>query len=497
MHLFIRSLIICVGIAGAASAQGAPKAPRPTAAKATPSAAPKAAPRAAAAKATPSAAPKAAPRAAAAKRTPPAAPKVDPGERYRVAEQHRRSGDRKQALTVLEEGLEAAPKDRDLRDLRYLRCMVLFELDDHAAALTACQAFVEVSEDGARRVQAKKTVDTLTTRMTTFLEVTVSNGPANVYLGLKSRGVFCRATPSCKGSVAPGAHKVIVERPGFDEWTGRVTVAAGQTEQLAVTLVEKPSLLTVRATPPEARVTVDDEAYEAPTPVDPGKHRVTVSLEGHAEERLEVTARQGRPIELEVALAPIVPLQIEPPGAAVELLLDGKLVQLQDGGIPVPAGARELRVRASGFHDERIELPAERGADDTIPVRLRRVELAPAPPSIGGPLPLPRKLALAAGGVALTAVSAGALLGLQSRQLADDAVALCPSPSSPCATAPQANDLNRRGQARALQANVAFGVAGGGAIAATVLWLTGAPEARVAVTPRLDTIAGLDLTVRY
>jgi hypothetical protein len=54
---------------------------------------------------------------------------------------------------------------------------------------------------------------------------------------------------------------------------------------------------------------------------------------------------------------------------------------------------------------------------------------------------------------------------------------------------------------RALAANVAFGVAGGAAVAAAVLWLTGAPESRsprrVAVTPRLGGGAGLDVAVRF
>jgi hypothetical protein len=51
----------------------------------------------------------------------------------------------------------------------------------------------------------------------------------------------------------------------------------------------------------------------------------------------------------------------------------------------------------------------------------------------------------------------------------------------------------QRGRSRALQANIAYAAA----IAAAVLWLTGAPESRVAVTPQLGTVAGLDLAVRF
>jgi hypothetical protein len=67
----------------------------------------------------------------------------------------------------------------------------------------------------------------------------------------------------------------------------------------------------------------------------------------------------------------------------------------------------------------------------------------------------------------------------------------------PCQEAPAANDRNQSARSRALDANIAFAVAGGAAIGAAVLWLTGTPESRVAVTPRLGDVAGLDLAVRY
>ena len=108
-----------------------------------------------------------------------------------------------------------------------------------------------------------------------------------------------------------------------------------------------------------------------------------------------------------------------------------------------------------------------------------------------------RKIALGVGGVGLLAVSAGIVLGVQSKHLDDDTYALCPSLSTPCSAAKEANDLNQRGRSRALEANIAYGVAGGAAIAAAVLWLTGAPESRVAITPQLGTVAGFDAAVRF
>jgi hypothetical protein len=287
----------------------------------------------------------------------------------------------------------------------------------------------------------------------------------------------------------PGPYRVIVERPGFARWTGNVTLVKGQTAKLAVTLVEEPSLLTVRVAQPGARVTVDDAAYDAPAKVAAGKHRVVVSLAGHAEARLAATAREGKPVELDVALARLVAIRVEPPGAA--LLLDDRPVAIQDGSIAIPPGAHVLVARANGFVERRIEIPPEPAPDYQLALALAPVPLAP------GRFTARRKIALAVGGVGLLAASAGILFGVQSGQLDDDTYALCPSPSSPCSGAIEANDLNQRARSRALQANLAYGVAGGAAIAAAVLWFTGAPESRVAITPQLGAVAGLDVAVRF
>ena len=241
----------------------------------------------------------------------------------------------------------------------------------------------------------------------------------------------------------------------------------------------------MRVAQPGARVTVDDTAYDAPTTVPAGSHRVVVSLPGHADARLEAAAHEGKPVELDVVLGLLVAIRVEPPGAA--LWLDDKPVAMQGGSLAIPPGAHTLVARAQEFEDRRIEIPAVRAADYKLEVGLAHV------PRFRGR----RKIALAVGGVGLIAVAGGVVLGLQSRQLDHDTYALCPSTSAPCPDAPKANDLKLRAQSRARTANIAYGVAGGAAIAAAVLWLTGAPESRVAVTPQLGAVAGLDVAVRF
>ena len=177
---------------------------------------------------------------------------------------------------------------------------------------------------------------------------------------------------------------------------------------------------------------------------------------------------------------------------------------IRDGGTPVPAGAHKLVARAPGYQPREIEIPAERGADYKLEVKLERVVVAAPPvvvppPPEGGIFTTRRKIALVVGGAGVVALGTGMVLGLQAGGLDDDTYQLCEAPAVPCEDFAEANDLNRRARSRADQANLAYGIAGGAAIAAAVLWLTGAPESRsrVAVTPRLGATAGLALAVRF
>jgi hypothetical protein len=418
-----------------------------------------------------------------------AEPRVDIRATYERASQLTNSGAAEQALTVIDEGLAVDPKDLPLLGLKGT---VLLSLHDYAGALATYKAYLDAGARGANRREAEKIIENLGAVKSTFLDVAVSNGPATVYLDSTSHRPVCDAAPPCHKVVLPGQYKVIADRSGFERWTGQITVVNGETAKLAVTLVEKPSLLTVRVAQPGARITVDDVVYDAPTTVPAGTHRVAVSLAGRVTARLQATAHEGKPVALDVALAALVPVHLSPPGA--HLALDGKALTIEDGGIAVPPGAHALVASADGFLDRRVDVPAARSDDYQITVELALdTHLAW--------LTTRRKIAISAGGVGVGAMVTGVVLGLQSRGLDHDTFARCPSPSEPCRVALEANDLNRRARTRATQANIAFGVAGGAAIAAGILWLAGAPESRVQVAPRLDPrtgdVAGLDLSVRF
>src|SRR6185295_17909710 len=149
-----------------------------------------------------------------------AAPGADVRARYQDALKQVSSGNTDQALITINEGLAIAPGDLPLLGLKG---SVLMTLRDYSGALTTYLAYLDAGPTGANKRNAQKIV--LVLRTARPLDITLTNGPADIYLHSKSLGVFCTAAPTCHKPVLPGKHKVIAERPGFEPWTGQVTIA--------------------------------------------------------------------------------------------------------------------------------------------------------------------------------------------------------------------------------------------------------------------------------
>ena len=154
-----------------------------------------------------------------------AAPPANVTAQYQLATQLDASGEYEKALVSVDEGLALAPKDLPLLGLKGA---VLLKLHDYTGALAAYRAYLAAGATGANRRDAEKIVSSLRDVQSTFLEISLANGPAAVYLDLKTQGVFCTAAPSCRKPVLPGQYKVIAERDGFERWNDSVTVQAGQ-----------------------------------------------------------------------------------------------------------------------------------------------------------------------------------------------------------------------------------------------------------------------------
>src|SRR5882724_310396 len=129
-----------------------------------------------------------------------AAPGVDTQEKYKLAVQLDDNGDAEKALVLINEGLASAPQDLPLLGLKGA---VLLKLRDYTAALAAYQAYLDAGAKGANRREAQKIVNNLGAVKSTFLAITLANGPAAIYLDSKTQGVFCTAAPLCNQAILP------------------------------------------------------------------------------------------------------------------------------------------------------------------------------------------------------------------------------------------------------------------------------------------------------
>ncbi len=271
--------------------------------------------------------------------------------KHREAEEQLIAGETDAALALVEEGLAAAPRDKDLL---LLRGHVLLRRGDYEAAATAYRVYLAAGATGRNKREVGRILESLDQVSTTTLVVRVTNGPAEVRLDTRTGRPMCTASPECKKGVIPGDHLVVVDRPGFVRVTRRVVVEAAATETVEVTLVPRPSPLVVKVTPARATVTVD--GAPAGKELAAGEHTLAVTHPGHLRHVQTVRAEGGEPIELEVTLRPGIPITVSPPTAAIAV--DGKAVEIVDGMLPIESGARQVVASAPGYHPLTVELPA-------------------------------------------------------------------------------------------------------------------------------------------
>lgn len=310
----------------------------------------------------------------------PERPKVSSAKKaLRQARKLRRQGNFAQAVAMIEAGLEL-----DARNLKLLqlRGAVLLDRLDYDGAIAAYEAFLAAGPRGANKRQATKILGNLEIARNTFLKIRVENGPAKIYLHRKQYGVWCVADPECQRGIVPRTFRVYVEREGFEAKREIITINAEQTNDLAVTLEEKPSMLEIEVTPAEAEVSVDGNVLGAgpqKLEVPAGEHQVRVSLDGFTVDEETVTAREGKAIALSVELIEVVKVNLATAGA--ELTLDGDPVTLVDGAIPVSPGPHTLVATARGYIDATVEIPAERERGYGVDVELeKKPEPKPLPP---------------------------------------------------------------------------------------------------------------------
>ncbi|HEY4239790.1 MAG TPA: hypothetical protein VGM88_08240 [Kofleriaceae bacterium] len=175
--------------------------------------------------------------------------------------------------------------------------------------------------------------------------------------------------------------------------------------------------------------------------------------------------------------------------------------------IPVDGGEHEITGKAPGCepwstkittqaeHDKQsVEVPKFKELPKLV-VPVRGSTTAPPEPSLWTTR---RKVGLgvAVAGVAIAGVAT--YFALDARSLHSDALSTCPASACTVGEASDAQDKNDRARRHALYANVGYGAAGAAVAAGVVLWLVGAPEHGVVVTPSVtDGGAGATVVGRF
>jgi hypothetical protein len=207
----------------------------------------------------------------------------------------------------------------------------------------------------------------------------IANVPGSI---IRLDGVEIGVAPAAKGGLLPGEHVVTAEASGYESVTQTVTVIAGR-ERVVSLRFTTPSTeiprIVVRASVPEATVTIDGEDYGSPPitiePADLGTHSVVVRAPGYREVRRTCSVGSTRNCEIYAELNALgVPVRVEANVSHAQLYVDGEL----RGPVPwegdLPAGLHQLEVRAEshGNHVEQIRL------QKSPRVRLIQVILTPA-----------------------------------------------------------------------------------------------------------------------
>jgi hypothetical protein len=236
----------------------------------------------------------------------------------------------------------------------------------------------------------------------------VSSAPKGAYITLD--GVYKGPTPATIGGLTPGSHVVELNAPGYDEWSGRVTIYVGQVTSISEALTQSAQpttgAISIVSTPASASVSVDG-VYYGQTPqgnrllvnsVAAGQHTVSITLGGYQDYSTTVTVSTGQTATVDAVLnaagSGSVSITSTPTGATVYFnnqpygLTPVTVSDLGPGSFPV-------RLTYAGYQDWTGTAQVNAGA--TTPLSVQLVQATPTPEAAASPL-LPA-LALILGGV--------------------------------------------------------------------------------------------------
>src|SRR5690606_31390875 len=177
-----------------------------------------------------------------------------------------------------------------------------------------------------------------------------------------------------------GERALEVRARGYNAWTGRVFVTAGQPQTLEpLRLVQADGRIQLTSTPSEANVTVDGE-YRGRTPLElrlrPGRaHEVVLSKPGYAiaTRSLSVEADSGRRVAVELE-AQYGEIDVASEPGEAQVFVDGELKGTTPTRLTLTALPHTIEVRLDGYATHKVELTPRPGYPQSVAAKLEQLD---------------------------------------------------------------------------------------------------------------------------
>lgn len=221
------------------------------------------------------------------------------------------------------------------------------------------------------------------TAVETYGSISVRSTPsaASVYLD----GNYQGTTPMTISGVIKGAHMVELQKSGYYEWSGGVTVYAGQTTSVNQVLSKIPNpttgTISVSSTPGGAYIYLDG-AYEGVTPysggsyiihnVGAGSHTVTLKLSGYQDSTVPVTVEGGGTVTVSLPLNPITPvsdtgtLDITSNPTGANVYINNEYKGIAPLTVTLPTGEYSVTFKLTGYTDSTVTATVNSGGTSTV-----------------------------------------------------------------------------------------------------------------------------------
>ncbi|MEA2034821.1 MAG: PEGA domain-containing protein [Euryarchaeota archaeon] len=253
------------------------------------------------------------------------------------------------------------------------------------------------------------------------ISVTTTPNGAHIYID----GTYMGESPKVIGGISRGSHHVELEKAGYNDWTGRVTVSSGQVTYIDQRLVKNTQPTTgsvaVTSSPSWAYVYLDNVYQGQTTPggsyvinnVVAGTHTLRLTLSGYSDSETSVTVNSGQRSVVSSVLTPggshpapgahgSIDVTSSPTGATVYVNNVNKgitPVTVSDLG----TGSYTVLLQLNGYQDWSTTATVSSGGVSSVSATLSPT----AAPTKSGALPIPALGAVVIAGFALIMLRTG------------------------------------------------------------------------------------------